>query len=70
MLRKGDWKLTNIIRPFDTTNFELYNLADDLAEVNNLKESEPEKYQELLAEWIKFSAEIKVQIPPPFGTED
>ena len=70
MLRKGDWKLTNITRPFDTTNFELYNLADDLAEINNLKESEPEKYQELLAEWIKFSAEIKVQIPPPFGTED
>jgi arylsulfatase A-like enzyme len=67
MLRKGDWKITNISRPFDATNFELYNLANDLAEVNNIKLSEPEKYKELLAEWLKFSAEIKVQVPTPSG---
>jgi arylsulfatase A-like enzyme len=65
MIRKGDWKITNIISPFDTTNFELYNIPDDLAELNNLKESEPEKYQELLLEWTKFSEEIKVQVPTP-----
>ena len=70
MLRKGDWKITNITRPLDTANFELYNLADDLAEVNNLKVTEPEIYEELLGEWMKFSEGIKVQVPPPFGIED
>ena len=65
MIRKGDWKITNTTRPFDTANFELYNLSNDLAELNNLKESEPEKYQELLLEWTKFSEEIKVQVPTP-----
>ena len=70
MLRKGDWKITNITRPFDTANFELYNLADDLAEVNNLKDTEPEKYEELLLEWNKFANEIKVQVPTPSGIQD
>ena len=70
MLRKGDWKITNITSPFDTANFELYNLSTDLAEINNLKDSEPDKYRELLLEWAKFSSEIKVQVPPPGGDTD
>lgn len=65
MIRKGDWKITNIKRPFLEENFKLYNLSQDLAELNDLKESEPEKYKELLREWRKFSNEVKVQIPPP-----
>ena len=65
MLRKGNWKITNITRPFDTANFELYNLSADLAEINNLKESEPDKYRELILAWSKFSSEMKVQVPPP-----
>ena len=65
MIRKGDWKITNIKRPFLEENFKLYNLSQDLAELNDLQESEPEKYKELLEEWRKFSDEVKVQIPPP-----
>ncbi|MDT0554347.1 arylsulfatase [Urechidicola vernalis] len=65
MIRKGDWKITNIKRPFLEENFKLYNLSQDLAELHDLKESEPEKYKELLDEWRKFSTEVKVQIPPP-----
>lgn len=67
MIRKGDWKITNISRPFLEENFKLYNIAQDLAELNDLKETEPEKYKELLVEWRKFSNEVKVQIPPPSG---
>ena len=66
MIRKGDWKITNIMSPFLEENFKLYNLSQDLAELNDLKESEPEKYKELLEEWRKFSNEVKIQIPPPF----
>lgn len=69
MIRKGDWKITSIERPFLEKNFKLYNLSQDLAELQDLKESEPEKYKELLEEWRKFSAEVQVQIPPPTTKE-
>lgn len=65
MIRKGDWKITNIARPFLEENFRLYNLSQDLAELHDLKESKPEKYKELMEEWRKFKNEIKVQIPGP-----
>jgi len=67
MIRKGNWKITNIRRPFLTENFELYDLSKDLGELNDLKYLEPEKYEELLREWTKFSNEIKVQVPTPSG---
>ena len=70
MIRKGDWKITNISKPFTTDNFELYNLSNDLAEMYNLKDSEPEKFKEMLLEWTKFSNEIKVQVPTPSGIQD
>ncbi|GMR25651.1 MAG: arylsulfatase AtsA [Ignavibacteria bacterium] len=66
MIRKGNWKITNITRPFLLENFKLYDLSKDLGELNNLKELEPEKYEELLKEWTKFSTEIKVQVPTPY----
>jgi len=37
----------------------------DLAEQIDLKESYPEKYQEMLAEWESFSKEVGVVIPTP-----
>jgi arylsulfatase len=67
MIRKGNWKITNIRRPFLPENFELYDLSKDLGELNDLKELEPEKYEELLREWKKFSNEVKVQVPTPSG---
>lgn len=64
MVRKGDWKIVNIKKPFAEENFELYNLATDLAELNDLKDKEPKKYTEMLQEWKKFSEEVRVQLPP------
>ena len=65
MLRKGNWKITNFKRPFALENFALYNLSNDLGEQINLKETEEEKYAEMLNEWMKFSNEIKIQTPTP-----
>jgi len=65
MIRKGNWKITNIERPFLEENFKLYNISQDLAELHDLKESMPEKYKELIEEWKRFKNEIKAQIPPP-----
>ena len=69
MLRKGNWKITNFIRPFALENFALYNLEDDIGEQEDLKDRSPEKYKEMIAEWEKFSKEIKVQIPAPIKTK-
>jgi arylsulfatase A len=50
-IRHGDWKL---IEFFDTGEIELYNLADDIGEKNNLAKSMPDKADELknlLTDW-------------------
>ena len=62
MLRKGHWKITNSIRPFDESNFELYDMSVDLAETHNLKHTAAKKYRELLLEWEKFSREVRLQL--------
>ncbi len=65
MVRKGDWKITNIIKPFDVTNFKLYNIKLDLGEQNNLRLEEPEIFQDLIKEWSKYLDETKAQFPTP-----
>jgi len=47
----------------------MYNLFNDLAELNDLREQEKDKYEELMGEWLKFSKEIKTQFPSPEGEE-
>ena len=54
MLIRGQWKITNISRPFDETAFGLYNLSNDMAETNDLSKSNPVKYAEMLHEWEAF----------------
>lgn len=50
-IRKGDWKLLEF---FDDGHFELYNLADDIGEKNDLSQQHLEKVSELkklLSKW-------------------
>jgi arylsulfatase len=65
MLRKGDWKIVNTERPFNLDNFQLYNLRSDLSEQIDLKDENPEKYQEMLLEWEKWSKSVGVILPFP-----
>ncbi len=44
-VRLGDWKL---IQYFENNDIELYNLKEDIGEVNNVAESNPEKTKELI----------------------
>jgi arylsulfatase A-like enzyme len=69
MLRKGNWKITSYIMPFETGNFALYDLSKDLGEQTDLREMEPDKYEEMLMEWSKFSDEIQLQTPPPVSPD-
>lgn len=50
-IRRGDWKLVEF---FDDRKLELYNLADDISERNNLAGEHPQKVKQLhklLSEW-------------------
>jgi arylsulfatase A len=46
IIRAGDWKL---IKRYEGKTFELFNLKDDLGELNDLSEQMPEKIRELNA---------------------
>jgi arylsulfatase A-like enzyme len=65
MLRQGHWKLLNLESPFDVKNFTLHDLEKDISEQQDLKDTYPEKYKELLREWEKFSKQVGVVIPTP-----
>ena len=65
MVRKGKWKLTNHKRPFKESNFALYDVSKDLAEQTDLKNINPQKYNEMISAWKKFKAEVGVIFPKP-----
>ena len=73
-IRKGDWKL---IQYFEELEFgegplpelELYNLAADLAEENNLADSNTAKRDELLADLEAWRASLNAPIPTEHNTE-
>ncbi len=51
-IRLGDWKLVRM-----STDWELYNLADDISESNNIAASYPDIVTELTESWTKWDAE-------------
>ncbi|HTE34234.1 MAG TPA: hypothetical protein VK666_27835, partial [Chryseolinea sp.] len=57
---KGNWKITDISKPFDEAAFALYNLAEDIGETNDLSKSNPKKFKEMLKEWEKFKMKTGV----------
>jgi arylsulfatase A-like enzyme len=54
-VRKGDWKL--VVSDFDKLRPRLINLAEDIAEANDLSEKYPGKKKELEAAWKAWNAE-------------
>jgi arylsulfatase B len=54
-LREGDWKLVRIPRQGSGT-WELYNLAEDLAESTNLAGTHPGKSQQMQTRWTAVNA--------------
>jgi arylsulfatase A-like enzyme len=59
-VRKGGWKL---IEFFDTGQKELYNLADDIGEQNNLASKHPEKVAELYGLLKAWRNDVGAKIP-------
>jgi len=59
-VRSGDWKL---IEFYEDGKLELYNLADDLGEENNLAEAMPDKARELQARLAAWRNKVDAQMP-------
>jgi len=63
-IRRGDWKLVYGMRD---QNHELYNLADDLGETDNLKDRHPAKAAELLESLLKRLSGYGADRPRPIA---
>ena len=66
LLIKGNWKITNITKPFDESAFALYNLDEDKGETKDLSKSNPGKFKEMMKEWEIFKKKVGV-IPKEKG---
>jgi arylsulfatase len=55
-IRIGDWKLVMA----GDNDWELYNLANDRAEVNNLAAAHPERVQIMADRWEAWARSAKV----------
>jgi arylsulfatase len=53
-IRRGDWKISWLHRPYGIWDWQLFNLADDLGEQFDLSEKFPEKKKELVALWDEY----------------
>ena len=61
-IRDGDWKL---IEFYHYKNFELYNLANDPGERNNLAKANPAKAKRLRAKLAAWQKHMKAKMPVP-----
>lgn len=66
-IREGDWKL---IEYFDTGEIELYNLAEDIGEENNLEGRQPGIKTKLLDKLRKWRKQNGIHIPPSVRNYD
>lgn len=60
LIQMGDWKLMEFL---EEGRLELYNLADDVGETQNLADSQPEKAKELHAKLIAWRTAISAKMP-------
>ncbi len=56
----GDWKILWMPPPFGSGEWELYNLAPDPAEMNDLASEQPERLQSMIELWERYKQENTV----------
>jgi len=59
-LRRGDYKAVLVPPPFGPGEWQLFNLAEDPGETNNLAATSPELLEELTAVWQQYADEVGV----------
>ncbi len=63
-IRQGDWKALHLPAPYGPRAWQLYNLATDPGEIEDLAAAEPDKLAELLALWDRYVEENGVLLEP------
>jgi arylsulfatase len=56
----GDWKILWMPPPFGSGEWELYNLAADPAEMNDLASEQPERLESMIEMWERYKQENTV----------
>ncbi len=64
-VRKGDFKLLWLPKPFGTGDWQLYDLAKDPGEMNDLSALHPQLHAEMVEIWKGYSQETGVILPSP-----
>jgi arylsulfatase A-like enzyme len=57
----GDWKVLWMPKPLGKGDWELFNIKDDPAELNDLSSAKPQKLRELVAKWEQYKEENGVR---------
>jgi arylsulfatase len=59
-VRMGQWKITWIDRPFGTSGWQLFDLANDPGETKDLHADNPKQLQHLLKMWDEYEEEVGI----------
>lgn len=62
-LRQGHWKLSFIDPPRGPGRWQLFDLAEDLGETNDLADAEPERFAAMIALWERYAEEVGLILP-------
>jgi len=62
-VRQGQWKLVVVEGPFDEDKFELYDVLADPGETNDLRNSMPQIYTEMLETWRDERLKLGIILP-------
>ncbi len=62
-VRKGDYKLLNLVKPFGPGDWQLYDLAKDPGETVDLSNTMPKLRNEMIDIWNHYSKETGVILP-------
>lgn len=65
-LYKGDYKILRSVLPIGDGKWRLFNLQEDPGEVNELSAEQPERLQDMLADYAAYAKEMGV-LPMPEG---
>lgn len=62
--RDGDWKAVYSKRMPEALKWELYNLAEDRCELNDLADQQPQQLAEMVSRWEQWAARVGVTWDP------
>jgi arylsulfatase A-like enzyme len=68
-LRRGDWKLARIDKPFGSGEWELHDIAMDPGELNDLSTEYPAVMSGMLDAWAVYEQEMNIVYPDTPGLD-